>query len=179
MVVLDHFYNKISNLKYPDPSEILCQMGSPAEADMMRILALHDLNRNQKNSFDCDYRMRFSYTKGWCFYNGLFEENWTCPTVKNLLSQRLITLYEQNPFAISYSMQAPYHNATNYLPILFKKNGDKINLDGGELYDLIKVAANIALPITDILPLSSLKQQFFYLNHGDISQKEGITFSIS
>ena len=154
-----------------DASEILCGLATPAEADMIRILALNTIYNGNVPAEKLKKRLR--YTKPWAYYDDILHQEFESVTQQKQFTQALIDLSEQNIYALNVTdmrKSCPYHDALGGLPVLYHKDGTISDMKNGVLKSIRKMAANLNLDYRDILSFKDLSEQFYHLNTGNIRQ---------
>lgn len=169
-----NFSKTISLEQDIDPSEALCASATPAEADMLRILALYQIFGDDVPQTYLKRRLR--YSNPWEYYDSLFYEEFTDSQLCYEFARAIIELQENNIFALNTAdmkKSCPYHIGLNSLPVLFRRDGHIFDLKNGRLTGIIPYAANIKLHYQELISFETLSQQLYDLNSGDMRHKRG------
>lgn len=139
---------------------------------MLRILALDAIYEGNIPKEKLQKRLR--YTKPWHYYDEIFHEDFSCKILEQQYAEKLIALYEENPFALEGSNMresCPYHDKLNAIGILYKKDGSLIDMQNGVLQGLIEVAANLKLDYREIISFTALRDQLKEMLSGNTREK--------
>ena len=148
-------------------AERLCAYSDPAEADMIKTLALFQIfGASPPPAY---YEPRLRRCGGWAFYDKLIYE--FAPSDPDFLTRFIDTVAEleaENPFSLRKNAQfaakdkkiAPYHPACDYLPVLLGENGVSLDTADARLVAVWNNAANIALSYKAVTSLKKLTADF-------------------
>lgn len=167
MDILKNHPSSLSTNASLDAADLLCKMATPAEADMIRMIALNDIYKGHIPLERIKTRLR--YTQPWDYYDSLFYEIFDCPNMEALYCEKIRYYYENNLYTLSnhdMTKSCPFHNELNRLAVLYQKDGSVFDLCDGTLEGIISVAANLELDYREIISFADLKDQLDMLNSG-------------
>lgn len=162
----------VSVRQFIEPAEILCSVATPAEADMLYILALENIFEGKVPEEKLKFRLR--YTKPWEYFDCLVNKEFVDKGLLRDFTNEVIRLYDNNPFSLTQSnmrLSCPYHDGLNGIAVLYRKDGTKHELQNGVLKALRPVVANVQINYQEIISFEDMKQQFDDLNFGNVREK--------
>ncbi|MFT6212621.1 MAG: hypothetical protein ACJARD_000748 [Alphaproteobacteria bacterium] len=138
---------------------------SPAEADMLRFLAIYQLN--QHNELDDRYLLRLNNTTSWGFYNAVYDLDYQSPiAIINKIAHRFTHLKFENELSLTYQEKdlCPYHPLLNNFPPLIKQD-KRVSLKHLECFKITDAQPYLNQNYRYVATQSQLKQQIDALNH--------------